>query len=594
MDPYSQPMMPPMGQPAPPQDDFLGKVMKDPWFRLGMALLEQGGPQDKPHSVGQDISRAVGFVQADDDRRMMSEQQRRQMAQQQQAQRMAMDQMQQLSSPQGAPGGPPQEMPGAPTPLTPPNVSNMIAPGASRIPQAQPAAGGRLQVPPEYEQIIRQAAQMYGVPYELLAAQAQKESSWNPMAKGTSGELGLSQFMPKTGTEYGLIRDGKDLRSDPRASIMAQARFMKDLAQRNDGDWFKATHQYNASPDNPMGQQYAASVFGIAGMPVPGGMGGAPQAAGDQPGPLPQAPIARPVALPPELKRMFLSQAYAEGGYDPVKTMSVYNRLVNEWTTEQMKQSTQFGNQRDLETYKNDLTSQEARRKAQQELDMAGPKKFNEELAKTFNEAYTQIYKTGNAARSKIDRLNVLEQSLGKAYTGAGGSTVKQLTAVAASLGIEGFEEGAAAADIADAIINQMALSFRSTANGEGMPGAMSDADRAFLMSIPPGFEKTKLGNKILIDFMKRTARREQEIARLAREYRVKNKGQFDDGFDVELDAWAQKTPMYKPGELQKLFGVKINPDHIKTLQANPTPETIKMFNTQYGAGTAESYLGGR
>jgi len=62
---------PPQGQ----QDDqdFLTRVMKDPWFRLGMAMLEQGGPQGRPHSVGQDISRAVEKVQGQIDGDMARE-----------------------------------------------------------------------------------------------------------------------------------------------------------------------------------------------------------------------------------------------------------------------------------------------------------------------------------------------------------------------------------------------------------------------------------------------------------------------------------------------------------------------------------------
>jgi hypothetical protein len=58
-----------MGLLSPPaqQGGFLPGLLKDDWFRLGMNLLEQGGPSSKPHSFGQDLSRAMGSMQEGDD-----------------------------------------------------------------------------------------------------------------------------------------------------------------------------------------------------------------------------------------------------------------------------------------------------------------------------------------------------------------------------------------------------------------------------------------------------------------------------------------------------------------------------------------------
>jgi len=54
------------------------------------------------------------------------------------------------------------------------------------------------------------------------------------------------------------------------------------------------------------------------------------------------------------------------------------------------------------------------------------------------------------------------------------------------------------------ALTSRMALSARSTAQGGGMPGAMSDADRDFLVKMMPGIKNTPEGNRLMIKVMQR------------------------------------------------------------------------------------------
>lgn len=538
-------MIPQMMPPTAPQEDddgLFGKVMKDPWFRLGMALLEQAGPQDKPHSVGQDISRAVGAVQNSQDQDALRKQRAQKMAMIQQSQQMAQGMLGSLGSPEGM--GPAA---GPPAPLTPPPVAPQIDPTSNPTPGVRAS----FKVPEQYEPMLRRASQMYGVPYEILAAQAHHESAgtWDPNIKGTSGELGISQFMPATAKQYGLIGPQGDMRNNPEMSFNAQARFMRDLADKNGGDWGAALHRYNASPGNPMGKKYADKVLSIAGM--------APGAADTIDAPAPQAPPARPQGpapkIPPELHRMFLAQAYAEGMGDPVATVQAYYKLANAWQMENMKSVNATTQDFAKEDYKARLARETDDLKLKNEVSQADDKKFNEDLGKMFAERYADISKQGQSAQKEIDRLNMLDTTLSRVYTGKGGDTVKELVKIGAALGFE-LDEQAAATDVAESLINNMALSFRSTANGEGMPGAMSDADRQFLMSLPPGFEKTPQGNKVLIEFYKRAAKRKQEIARMARDYRKKN-GRFDDDFDDVLDEYYTKNPLFKDGEVIKMLG---------------------------------------
>ena len=62
-----------------------------------------------------------------------------------------------------------------------------------------PLAGTTLAVPEHLQSIIRQASEQSGVPYDILAAKLQQESGFRADARGTSGEVGISQIMPRTG-----------------------------------------------------------------------------------------------------------------------------------------------------------------------------------------------------------------------------------------------------------------------------------------------------------------------------------------------------------------------------------------------------------
>jgi len=68
----------------------------------------------------------------------------------------------------------------------------------------------------------------------VLAAQIERESNWNASLVGPAGEEGLSQLPPDIFQKYGEDEDGNDRTSalDPKDSIMAQGRFMCDLADQ--------------------------------------------------------------------------------------------------------------------------------------------------------------------------------------------------------------------------------------------------------------------------------------------------------------------------------------------------------------------------
>jgi hypothetical protein len=107
-----------------------------------------------------------------------------------------------------------------------------------------------------------------------------------------------------------------------------------------------------------------------------------------------------------------------------------------------------------------------------------------------------------------------------------------------------GIADDVAPAQAARSLTNQLALEMRNPAGGAGMPGALSDKDREFLMQSIPGLENDPAAIGTMIDYRVRLAKREQQVAKMARAYRKKN-GKFDEGFFDELQEWSEKNPLF-------------------------------------------------
>lgn len=87
----------------------------------------------------------------------------------------------------------------------------------------------------------------HGMPVDLKFLSI-TESALNPEARSRSGAMGLWQFMPTTGREYGLTQNRYvDLRKDPEKSTLAAIKFLKRLHQKY-GNWELALAGYNGGP----------------------------------------------------------------------------------------------------------------------------------------------------------------------------------------------------------------------------------------------------------------------------------------------------------------------------------------------------------
>ena len=95
-----------------------------------------------------------------------------------------------------------------------------------------------------FDNYIKEASKRYKVAFPLLKAMVKVESDFNPRAVSKMGAKGLMQIMPG---------NFKDLRIkdpfDPWESIMAGARYIRQLLNRFDGKLQLALAAYHAGPN---------------------------------------------------------------------------------------------------------------------------------------------------------------------------------------------------------------------------------------------------------------------------------------------------------------------------------------------------------
>lgn len=114
-------------------------------------------------------------------------------------------------------------------------------------------------VPKQYQKYVTDAADELGIPANLIAAQIQLESSFDPKARSDAGAEGIAQFEPGTFAEYGPKGGSPWNVGD---SFKAYVNYMKTLLHQEGGSIYKALEAYNAGPGNlSAGSTYAHMIM---------------------------------------------------------------------------------------------------------------------------------------------------------------------------------------------------------------------------------------------------------------------------------------------------------------------------------------------
>ena len=242
--------------------------------------------------------------------------------------------------------------------------------------------------------------------------------------------------------------------------------------------------------------------------------------------------------IPFEQREMVLGQFMgSEGTFKAVQDMNKKPEAIE--TLEVLK------DRPDLLAIKTGLTRAGA---SNTQVEIKQDTKEGEAVGKFYGEEFANLQLGARKARQNNAKLDRLEQMFSTATPGRMAPLANNMKAWAQGVGIDlesiGVTDTTPEADSIAAITNQMALALRNPAGGEGMPGALSDKDREFLMASVPGLQKTPGGNQKIIEYMRRMNTRSIEEAAMAREYR-KMRGSLDEQFYDLLDEYAAENPIF-------------------------------------------------
>ncbi len=103
--------------------------------------------------------------------------------------------------------------------------------------------------PLEYEEYIYKYGEMYGIPYDLLAAVIKAESGFEADAVSDAGAVGLMQLLPATAEELAPklnIEYDEDMLTDPETNIAYGSYYLAYLYKNLGNNWQTACAAYNA------------------------------------------------------------------------------------------------------------------------------------------------------------------------------------------------------------------------------------------------------------------------------------------------------------------------------------------------------------
>jgi hypothetical protein len=193
--------------------------------------------------------------------------------------------------------------------------------------------------------------------------------------------------------------------------------------------------------------------------------------------------------------------------------------------------------------------------------------------------ANTELQSGALVARTGMAQTNRLGQLLDQVNTGRFTSTTQDIKQMAKGIGINlealGVRDDTAPAQAAQALTGQLALALRNPSGGAGMPGALSDADRQFLVRMVPSLETTSEGRKLMIGYAQKMYQRQVDLAKVAND--------FMRSAEAKKDPSALYQKLQEYADANPLFSEKDAPQQTKA-GSLPMPGKVRRYNPATGA----------
>ncbi|KQP50840.1 hypothetical protein ASG40_13010 [Methylobacterium sp. Leaf399] len=177
------------------------------------------------------------------------------------------------------------------------------------------------------------------------------------------------------------------------------------------------------------------------------------------------------------------------------------------------------------------------------QVNVGAPEKAQDvEIGKAYGKQFVDYQSGGRSAGARLNSLALMEQAMSAPdfYSGIGAESVKRANQFLGALGVKDAK-AASGAEVFSSLGNQNLLDQLGGSLGAGV----SNADLSFITTVGPGLAKSPEGNRQLIGIFRSAAQRQQQIAKMSRDYAARNGGRLDAGFDDELAQFAESNPLF-------------------------------------------------
>lgn len=207
---------------------------------------------------------------------------------------------------------------------------------------------------------------------------------------------------------------------------------------------------------------------------------------------------------------------------------------------------------------------------------------YDKTRGKAFGTLANTLQDSGRTARRTLTALDAMERAAkdGGFYSGLASGGVQFAKRAATAMGFDAT--GVESMEAFNALAKQAALDVMGGSLGTGF----SNADRDFVLDQVPGLQNTPQGNALLIEVQRSMAERQQQIAKMARDYEREN-GRIDIGFEDQLATFSEQNPVFTDkwwSETQARIGLApANPEAANDQGASPANDLTADERTYLG-----------